>query len=217
MNRFALTLAVLRYLPAALLSIVAVLLTWLLAPLLALAAFATEDPDTKQGDLPRWLSWFQSHDFPLDEIWRPSRADEPWRADGLFLKNFRDFAAKTPADFGASRWLRYRARVRWLWRNPAYGFRAQVLGFARAGTATVHDSTRGGAWDTGANSWAFTVAERAGASVFTRSAFHVRGQLFYRRGGARYMRINVGWKLVMPDVAMVATHVNPIRRWEPAT
>jgi hypothetical protein len=216
MNRLALTLAVVRYVPCALLSIVAVLLTWVLAPLLALAAFVTEDPHTKQGDLPRWLSWFQSHDFPLDEIWRPSRGDEPWRTDGLFLKNFDRFVGKTPADFRVSRWLRYLARVYWLWRNPAYGFRAQVLGFAQAGAVTVLNTTRGAAWDTGANSWALYVAERPAAGVLVRTAFHLRGQLFYRRGGTRYVRINVGWKLVMPDTAMVATHVNPIRRWEPA-
>lgn len=215
MNRFALTLAVLRYVPYSVASIGAVLLTWLLAPLLALTAFATENNVTKEGNLPTWLRWFQTHDFPLDEIWRPSRLDEPWRTDGLFLKNFSDFAAKTPDDFHASRWLRYLARVFWLWRNPGYGFRAEVLGYPVGDMAIVHASTHGAAWDSGANSWAITVAERPAAGVFTRSAFHVRGQLFYGRGSARYVRINIGWKLVMPQFAMVATHINPFRKSGP--
>ena len=216
MNRVALTLAVLRYVPYSLASIVAVLLTWLLAPLLALLAFATEDPITKQGDLPRWVRWFQTHDFPLDEVWRPSTPAELWRIDGLFIGNFGTFAGKTPTDFRTSTWLRYLARVFWLWRNPAYGFRAQVLGFPVGGMSVVHATAHGAAWGSGSNSWAITVAERPGTGLFTRSAFHVRGQLFYRPGGTRYVRINVGWKLVMPDIAMVATHVNPIRIWDPA-
>jgi len=215
MNRVSLALAVLRYLPYALASICAVLLAWLLAPLLALTAFATEDKTTRQGNLPPWLRWFQTHDFPLDEVWRPSSTAELWRADGLFIGNFRAFAGKTPSDFRASAWLRYLARVFWLCRNPAYGFRAQVLGYRVDGMSLVHATEHGATWGSGSNSWAITVAERPGASLWTRSAFHVRGQLFYWRGATRYVRINVGWKLVMPQIAMVATHVNPIRRWEP--
>jgi hypothetical protein len=129
MSRVSLALAMLRYIPYSLASICAVLLTWSLAPLLALTAFATEDTTTRQGNLPTWLRWFQTHDFPLDEIWRPSTPAELWRIDGLFIGNFRTFTGKTPPDFRASAWLRYLARVFWLWRNPAYGFRAQVLGY----------------------------------------------------------------------------------------
>lgn len=212
MNRVSLAVAVLRYLPYALASICAVLLTWSLAPLLALTAFATEDKTTRQGNLPTWLRWFQTHDFPLDEVWRPSTPAELWRIDGLFIGNFRTFVGKTPADFHASAWLRYLARVFWLWRNPAYGFRAQVLGYPVRNMAIVHASTHGAAWGSGSNSWVITIAERPSADLFSRSAFHVRGQLFYWRGASRYVRINVGWKLVMPDIAMVATHVHPIRR-----
>jgi hypothetical protein len=79
----------------------------------------------------------------------------------------------------------------------------------------VHATQHGAAWNSGSNSWAITVAECPAAGLFTRSAFHVRAQLFYWHGTRRYVRINVGWKLVMPDIAMVATHVNPIRRWKP--
>jgi len=215
MNRVSLAFAVLRYLPYAAASICAVMLAWLLAPLLALTAFGVEDKSTHQGNLPTWLRWFQTHDFPLDEVWRPSTAAEPWRVDGLFIGNFRAFAGRTPPDFYASAWLRYLARVFWLWRNPAYGFRAQVLGYPVDGMLLVHATEHGAAWGSGLNSWAMTVAERPGAALFTRSAFHVRGQLFYWRGASRYVRVNVGWKLVMPQIAMVATHVNPIRRWEP--
>jgi len=83
-----------------------------------------------QGDLPRWG---QTHDCPLDKVWCSPMLAELRRIDGLFIGNFTAFAGKTPTDFQASAWLRYLARGFWLCRNPAYGFRAQVLSFPVVG------------------------------------------------------------------------------------
>lgn len=72
-----------------------------LAPLVAL--FASAD-----GWLPNWLCWFQTFDASLDAGWR----------DGYFPVD------QKPAKPLARWWL----RVRWLWRNPAYGFCYWPLG-----------------------------------------------------------------------------------------
>lgn len=64
--------------------------------------FASED-----GWLPNWLKWFQTFDAPLDAGWR----------DG-----YRGFPTPT------TKWQRYKLRVKWLYRNTAYGFSYWVMG-----------------------------------------------------------------------------------------
>jgi hypothetical protein len=93
------------------------LVSFPLAPLVA--AFADKD-----GNLPRALRWFQTFDAPLDAGWR----------DGYFAHT------GTPTGF-ALWWL----RVRWLWRNPGYGFGYYVAGIAfdPAAWRVVHFSTDG--------------------------------------------------------------------------
>lgn len=77
-------------------------LAYLLAPLYV--PFCKSD-----GYLPNWLTWFQTFDAPLDAGWR----------DGYF----RPAGGIVPTGF-ALYWL----RVRWCWRNPAYGFCYYPLG-----------------------------------------------------------------------------------------
>jgi hypothetical protein len=85
-------------------TILQLLFTYLLAvpfaPLIALACKA-------DGYLPDWLFWFQTFDAPLDAGWK----------DGYFP------TSGTPT--GSTLWW---LRVRWLWRNPAYGFCYWPLG-----------------------------------------------------------------------------------------
>lgn len=202
--------AVLRWLLAAPLSLFLVSIAWLTAPLLALTAFGTEDPVTKQGNLPRWLIWFQTHDYPLDEIWRPSTPAEPWRAPDLYLKGFATLAHKTAADFEAHAGLRWWARTLWLWRNPAYGWRAYALGY-RHMPGDLTTVRKWGDWNVKGSSVELYTASRPGP-LLTRAAWGVRSKLFYTR--SRYVRINIGWKLVMPGIAMLAVHVHPARKWK---
>jgi hypothetical protein len=204
-----LLLSVLRWLLAAPLSLVLVAIAWLLAPLLALTAFATEDPVSKEGDLPRGLRWFQTHDAPLDELWRPSTPAEPWRAPDLYLKHVRALAGTSAEDVRAHAMLRWWARTLWLWRNPAYGWRAHMLGYRHAsGVAVI--VRRWGDWNAGGSSLELHTAVRPGCAL-TSAAWNVRGKLFY--SASRHVRINLGWKLVMPGIAMLAAHVHPCRRW----
>jgi hypothetical protein len=78
-----------RYLASALLALFVTLVAYLIAPVLPLFADA-------EGNLPRWLHWFQTPDNP---IWGDS-----------------SFASREA--IGMSR---YRRSVAWLWRNPAQG------------------------------------------------------------------------------------------------
>ena len=74
------------------------LLCWLLSPILPLFAIGRDT-------LPKWLSWFQTPDAPLD-------GDSGFAV--LYLPE---------------KWPKYLRRVMWLWRNPAYGFAWSVLAF----------------------------------------------------------------------------------------
>jgi hypothetical protein len=97
---------ILLYPFAALLSMAFALLTWVLAPVLPL--FVQSD-----GNLPRYLYWFQTFDNtftsgPVSVGWTPS----------------------------------YWSSVLWLWRNPAYGFDMFLLGcpFQASDWTVVHDT-----------------------------------------------------------------------------
>ncbi len=61
----------------------------------------------EQGNLPRWLKWFQPFDASLNEAWQGGYLDSSW---------------------GASPFKRYLSRVYWLYRNPAYGFDYWLFG-----------------------------------------------------------------------------------------
>lgn len=61
----------------------------------------------EQGNLPRWLGWFQTFDATLDAGWRDGYIDGAW--------------GSTPV-------RRFAARVYWLYRNPAYGWDYWPLG-----------------------------------------------------------------------------------------
>lgn len=55
------------------------------------------------GNLPRCLKWYQTFDASLDAGWR----------DGYFMK------PDDPSPYG---WRLFWYRVKWMYRNPAYGF-----------------------------------------------------------------------------------------------
>ncbi|BCG50052.1 hypothetical protein [Ralstonia phage RP13] len=63
----------------------------------------------KDGNLPKYLYWFQTFDASLDEGWKS-------KYDG-FNPNPQGF------------WQLYYARLKWLWRNPCYGFDYYPFGF----------------------------------------------------------------------------------------
>lgn len=60
-----------------------------------------------QGNLPRWLKWFQTFDASCDAGWQDGYLDKSW---------------------GSTPLRRFLARVYWLYRNPAYGWDYWPLG-----------------------------------------------------------------------------------------
>lgn len=61
----------------------------------------------EQGWLPPWLIWLQTFDNSLDEGWQGGTYDIP---------------------VPTNKWQRHWARVKWLWRNSAYGFSYWPMG-----------------------------------------------------------------------------------------
>lgn len=61
----------------------------------------------KRARLVWWLSWFDTFDNPTDEFWF-----------GLYGPVNKD----TQAQYDGSKLLRYTYRLKWLYRNTAYGF-----------------------------------------------------------------------------------------------
>jgi len=90
------------YLLLVLISQVASLLNYVLAPIIVLFA-------SKDGWLPKWLSWFQTPDNALD-------GDNGWKTE------HRPFKDET------NKFKQYINRIGWLYRNSMYGFAIDVLG-----------------------------------------------------------------------------------------
>jgi hypothetical protein len=97
------------------------LISFPLAPLIALAANA-------QGNLPKCLTWFQTFDASLDVGWQQDY--------------FGTWSASDTVPTGVSLWW---YRVRWLWRNPGYGFSYYAVGiaFEPANWRVLHYSVNG--------------------------------------------------------------------------
>lgn len=103
----------LKYAFAATLAFLFTLLTWVLCIPLAFTA-------DKDGNLPNWLSWFQTFDATLDAGWK----------DG-----YAGYKSWMPLWF---------LRAMWLARNPGYGFEYWALGMAydyKAWTVQVFEIT----------------------------------------------------------------------------
>lgn len=98
---------------------------YVLAPVVAI--FCKDD-----GYLPNWLAWFQTQDAPLDAGWRdgyftfvPATTFRGKVVDAWFKLWRATYVSGVPTG-----WNRTALRIRWLWRNPAYGFCYWPLGIA---------------------------------------------------------------------------------------
>ena len=184
---------VLMWLTHAPLKIAAMLLAWLLAPLAARASMLTDS-----GNLPRRLGWMLTTDNPIDALWQQPE----------HLASYRKFDGIPPKTFATSRWLRQMARRMWLQRNPAAGLSYQ-LGIPKQ-DLTIHELVHRGEWDSGSSNLAIRTWERDGRTV----AWQIQAQWFYRKGGSRFLRINLGWKdSGNRDRLIHVMHINPFRTW----
>jgi hypothetical protein len=72
------------------------------------------------GNLPRWLYWFQTFDATLDAGWQGGyfvASSLSWYLRPLALFYFTGSPGTAPTGLNL-----FLLRVRWLYRNPAYGF-----------------------------------------------------------------------------------------------
>jgi len=200
MKTLGLILMAIRYCIFWTLSWLLTLLTWFLAPALALPCFVTIKNEREW--LVKGLRWFQSFDNPLDEWWmaKPNNYCDNGKCTWLnwdFTKPFH----------------RYLGRMFWLYRNPAYGFAQFVFGWGLTLKCGYSIVAKQGLWDSGTNNYLLVIYEDKKACIFNRYAFQLKLQYFFR--GKRYLRINAGWKAHAGfNKLMLATHISPFRTWE---
>lgn len=118
------------------------------------------------------LRWFQTHDNAVDEWWYGAYNTEDW------LPAARSW---TQADYDNSWWIRYYCRVKWLYRNNAYGFLYNLFSVPVEDLETVEEigikGLRGGTWSE--------------LKVY-KSSFQYEVQKAITTD--RYLSINIGWK-----------------------
>lgn len=145
----------------ALANLLATLLTYILSPVLS-AWSVIADIDV----LPKPFNWFHTHDNTLDGGQKALGWSKDVSKFGLFWQ-----------------------RTKWMYRNPAYGFKAFVLGFKTEGHKVIWESAINQRnWDSGQSSlYAVVMEDAKGNRYFS-----------YRRdigisNGKRYIKQWFGW------------------------
>lgn len=181
-----------RYLVCALVSVAASIFVWFftLIPILPLLSFTTRD-----GNLPRWCCWLQTHDNPLDSLWLGVEGATHRLIDADSYKWLYKY---TNEQIAQSFWLRFFARAGWLVRNPAYGV-ANALGVDKAGLIELRHVT-------GSDYEFWLWQTPSGRYVF--KLFALRLWAF-----GLSLRLNIGYKAIGDEPRMMlATHINPFRK-----
>lgn len=189
--------AILRYIPSAIVALLADLLAFLLAPVAALPIFIKTDREGREHIAPFW-QWITTHDALID-IYIYSKG----RADHWLLGRY------SQSEILSSPWLRYAARVFWIWRNPAYQV-SHWLGYDQRGVALTKLRDESSLWDTGAPSTSLWIAENAHG----QHAFLFEKQWYFWRN--RCVEMQFGWKLYRNDpdqVCMLAVRFTPFKKY----
>ena len=170
----------LRYTCYALVALLAFIFTWVTCPVWALVAAILKRPS-----LPGPLAWMHTHD------------------DNVFGAKYRRSNYKETDTIPASFGKRFRTACWWIWRNPNYGFNANVLGLPVEGTRIVQDIQNG----TGNDYVRWTLFDRGGTKYF---GYAVNKPYF----GKKYIKLWLGWQwhpLDNSDRYMLKFAFNPFR------
>lgn len=144
------------------------MVAWPLTPIVVLFA-------KKDGWLPNWLYWFQTHDNSLD-------------GDGGWITESRPFLRET------SRLKRYVNRCFWLWRNSLYGFNESVLS-VETGYGLEKLVTKG---NPAVSNHPLGVPGAVKRELYRNGRliawqwYYIKPLFFYKK---KCLRINLGWKI----------------------
>jgi hypothetical protein len=144
--------------------------------------------------LPSWLSWFQTPDAPLD-------------GDSGFAK-----------DFPPDQYPQYYRRVRWLARNPAYGFAWTVLAYYPStlayhwrGSLTPETQKGIGWWFIWQDDGHFEFSCRARSiPAFKFWRWQFRARLFYFRFGWKIIGLATGGNKGRQKYVFTLNPVDPV-------
>lgn len=194
-----LILAILRYIPLAVIDLAADLLAVVLSPIAALPIFISLDANGRERIHFLWR-WITTHDEYIDlYVHHEKGQSEHW-----FLRRF------TPEQIKRSGWLRYYARIAWIFRNPAYRV-SHWLGYDQRGVQMPADGFDDPRWDSGWPNSAFWAVRNASGRV----GFLFQAQWYY--WGQRCVEVQFGWKLYRSDPdqrCMLAFRIIPFKKYE---
>lgn len=139
------------------------------------------------------LRWFQTHDNAVDEWWYGYYNIDDW------WEKARNW---TQEDYDNSWWIRYYCRVKWLYRNNAYGFLYNLFSVPVEEPIEIKETgikgLKGGTWTE--------------LKVY-KSGFQFEMQKAITKN--RYLSINIGWKAHKGfPKKMYANRIIGFRRYE---
>lgn len=199
------------YLFKAVLVVALKLLTFIVAPFIALPPFVvmleenattgypSQFPGKPRAFLVRLLRGFQTHDDCLDAMWYSGKYRYTW------LKRFDQ------DDFDTKWYVRYFCYVAWLWRNPAYKF-ADMLGWRNKDYKILASRDEDALWKTGTPNFSYWIVQNDRGSI----AFQIQGQFYYFKGKRWCLEYVLGYgftRFEPDDKCMVNVRLIPWRRY----
>ena len=219
-------LAILKWIPKAVLTAIWLLINVILTPIVVLPCFVfkgnvkdvlgyhTDYPtDTREFIVP-WLSWFTTFDAAADEHWYTGRTQK------LSFFGWKPFENMTNEDFLKNGFVRYVSRWCWMWRNPGYGF-AHFMGYDQAGVVDNVNHTdsvtrirdQDYLWDKGYNnSSLYTCRNSRG-----QTGFMFDMQYFWFNSNwclEVYLGYKIPWKNDPANRAMITIRIIPFKRYD---
>lgn len=185
--------------------IVLTVVAYFISPILALfirqseesvvTGFPSQFPGKQRDFLIPALFIWQTPDAPVDEWWYGNYELDSWR------KNY------TQEDYDNSAYLRWKCRVAWLWRNPAYGW-GELFGWNGDGMQILSSHGSDDDWYSGKSS----IAWWTGNNAKNQKAFYLQIRLYFYKN--RCLDIMAGYKFFSdPTIKYVAMRFNPFRKY----
>lgn len=197
-------MTVLRYIPLAILALVADVLAFILAPIAALPVFTFREG--KNEYLVSYWKWITTHDEPVN---RYITANGHINDDHWLLGEY------TQEQILASKFLSYLGRIVWIWRNPAYQV-SHWLGYDKTGIQITKLRDEDYLWDKGYNNcshWRAVNAKGEKSFLYERQIFWIDNDWF----GLRCLELQFGWKLYRNDPdkrCMLAIRFHPFKDYK---